>query len=241
MQKEYLFSFIGDDLTALPAIDAKNNASFSLTTSFSGEISVVRDDTSIEYTSSNTNVVTEYKYRDLTVTGNGTNISEAKGTLTEKTEINTITRITYSLFSEESTTLTYKKTTKTKDGSSTTRNTTIDNDGNESEDTSSWPVDLDWDTAVRDTATIYAFYIDGKSVALEVSSVYAENFDADEGTYYYKLAGYKVTVKGDVDVEVAMTKLVDSTLYVKLKTGTGDTDDDYTTLELGVAKTISAS
>ncbi len=234
------FSFIGDDLTALPAIDAKNNASFSLTTSFSGEMSVVRDDTSIEYTSSNTSVVTEYKYRDLTVSGNGTNIPEATGTLTEKTEINTITRITYSLFSEESTTLTYKKTTTTKDGSRTTTNTTIDNDGNESEDTSSWPVDLDWDTSVNDTATIYAFYVDGKSVTLEVSSVYAENFDADEGTYYYKLGGYKVTVTNDVDVEVVMTELVDLTLYVKLKTGTGDTDDDYTTLELNVAKTITA-
>ena len=229
------FSFIEGADSALPIIDDKKNASFSLKDAFAGDISVSKsNDSTIQYetTAKSQNVITEYMYHAYTVMGDGTSITEAVGTLSSKMVEESITKITYSLFSESSSTTIYKKISITENGSTNTTNSTYI-DGEET--TSDWPVDLPWSTLpVKDVATMYVYYINGTAVTLTIASTFEENYSETDGTHYYKLTGYKVSVTSDVDVEVVMTKLVDSTLLVKLKTGSGETDADYTTLAINV-------
>ncbi len=245
------FSFIGDTSSSvvLPTVDETENASFSLNTSFGGNITITRTDASekstISYTTSNSSndgVTTEYKYRDLDVTGNGTSIDNATGTLKESTTEDTITKITYSLFYEESSTTVYKKTTtKNDEGSSTTQSTTVN--GVETSGSADWPIDLDqeWALEVKDKATVYVFYLGEAQITLTLTSTYSEIYDEDEGSHFYELSGYNVAATSDTDYEVTLTKLDDDTLTVKLKTGSGDTDDDYTTLELNITQIIKVS
>ena len=234
------FSFIEGVDAALPIVDERKSASFSLKESFSGNISVSKSNYStIQYetTNQNQNVVTEYMFHGYTVKGNGVDIAKATGLLSSKIVEDTITKITYSLFNEASSTTIYKKTTVTENGSTKTTNSTLI-DGKES--SVDWPVDLPWNTLpVKDVATMYVYYVNGKAVNLAIETTFAENYSETEGTHYYKLTGYKVSIINDVDVEVVMTQLKDNTLTIKLKTGTGETEDDYTTLEVNVVTTLT--
>lgn len=234
------FSFIEGVDAALPIVDERKNASFSLKESFSGDISVSKsNDSTVQYetTGNSQNVVTEYMFHGYTVKGNGVDIAKATGLLSSKIVEDTITKITYSLFNEASSTTIYKKTTVTEKGSTTTTNSTLI-DGKES--SVDWPVDLPWNTLpVKDVATIYVYYVNGKAVNLAIETTFKENYSETEGTHYYKLTGYKVSITNDVDVEVVMTQLKDNTLTVKLKTGTGETEADYTTLEINVVTTLT--
>lgn len=234
------FSFIEGVDAALPIVDERKSASFSLKESFSGNISVSKsNDSTVQYetTGNSQNVVTEYMFHGYTVKGNGVDITKATGLLSNKIVEDTITKITYSLFNEASSTTIYKKTTVTENGSTTTTNSTLI-DGKES--SVDWPVDLPWDTLpVKDMATMYVYYVNEKAVNLVIETTFKENYSETEGTHYYKLTGYKVSITNDVDVEVVMTQLKDNTLTVKLKTGTGETEDDYTTLEVNVVTTLT--
>ncbi len=234
------FSFIEGVDAALPIVDERKSASFSLKESFSGNISVSKsNDSTVQYetTGNSQNVVTEYMFHGYTVKGNGVDITKATGLLSSKIVKDTITKITYSLFNETSSTTIYKKTTVTENGSTKTTNSTLI-DGKES--SVDWPVDLPWDTLpVKDVATMYVYYVNGKAVNLTIETTFAENYSETEGTHYYKLTGYKVSITNDVDVEVVMTQLKDNTLTVKLKTGTGETEADYTTLEINVVTTLT--
>lgn len=234
------FSFIEGVDAALPIVDERKSASFSLKESFNGDISVSKsNDSTIQYetTSNSQNVVTEYMFHGYTVKGNGVDITKATGLLSSKIVEDTITKITYSLFNEASSTTIYKKTTVTENGSTTTTNSTLI-DGKES--SVDWPVDLPWDTLpVKDVATMYVYYVNGKAVNLTIETTFAENYSETEGTHYYKLTGYKVSITNDVDVEVVLTQLKDNTLIIKLKTGAGETEDDYTTLEVNVVTTLT--
>ncbi len=234
------FSFIEGVDAALPIVDERKSASFSLKESFNGDISVSKsNDSTIQYetTSNSQNVVTEYMFHGYTVKGNGVDIAKATGLLSSKIVEDTITKITYSLFNEASSTTIYKKTTVTENGSTTTTNSTLI-DGKES--SVDWPVDLPWDALpVKDVATMYVYYVNGKAVNLVIETTFAENYSETEGTHYYKLTGYKVSITNDVDVEVVLTQLKDNTLTIKLKTGTGETEDDYTTLEVNVVTTLT--
>lgn len=220
--------------SALPAIDDRKNASFSLKGSFNGDMSVSKsNDSTIQYDTTNKdqNVTTEYMYHGYTVTGDGTNITSATGTLFSTIVEDSITKITYSLFSESSSTTIYKKTSVTENGS-TTNTTTSYVDGEET--TLDWPIDLPWSTLpVKDMATMYVYYVNGKAVTITVESVFEEDYNQADGTHYYKLTGYKVSTSNDVDIEVVMTKLTGTKLTIQLKTGDGDT------LELNKAVTIA--
>ena len=233
------FSFIEGVDATLPIVDERKSASFSLKESFSGNISVSKsNDSTVQYetTDQNQNVVTEYMFHGYTVKGNGVDITKATGLLSSKIVEDTITKITYSLFNETSSTTIYKKTTVTENDSTTTTNSTLI-DGKES--SVDWPVDLPSNTLpVKDVATMYVYYVNGKAVNLAIETTFAENYSETEGTHYYKLTGYKVSITNDVDVEVVMTKVTDNTLTVKLKTGTGETENDYTTLEINVMTTL---
>lgn len=234
------FSFIEGVDAALPIVDERKSASFSLKESFSGNISVSKsNDSTIQYetTGNSQNVVTEYMFHGYTVKGNGVDITKATGLLSSKIVEDTITKITYSLFNEASSTTIYKKTTVTENGSTKTTNSTLI-DGKES--SVDWPVDLPWNTLpVKDVATMYVYYVNGTAVNLAIETTFKENYSETEGTHYYKLTGYKVSITNDVDVEVVMTQLKDNTLIIKLKTGTGETEDDYTTLEINVVTTLT--
>lgn len=234
------FSFIEGVDAALPIVDERKSASFSLKESFSGNISVSKsNDSTVQYetTDQNQNVVTEYMFHGYTVKGNGADITKATGLLSSKIVEDTITKITYSLFNEASSTTIYKKTTVTENDSTTTTNSTLI-DGKESP--VDWPVDLPWSTLpVKDVATMYVYYVNGTAVNLAIETTFKENYSETEGTHYYKLTGYKVSITNDVDVEVVMTQLEDNTLTVKLKTGAGETEADYTTLEINVVTTLT--
>lgn len=234
------FSFIEGVDAALPIVDERKSASFLLKESFSGNISVSKsNDSTIQYetTGNSQNVVTEYMFHGYTVKGNGVDIAKATGLLSSKIVEDTITKITYSLFNEASSTTIYKKTTVTENGSTKTTNSTLI-DGKES--SVDWPVDLPWNTLpVKDVATMYVYYVNGTAVNLAIETTFAENYSETEGTHYYKLTGYKVSITNDVDVEVVMTQLKDNTLTVKLKTGAGETEADYTTLEINVVTTLT--
>lgn len=234
------FSFIEGVNAALPIVDDRKSASFSLKESFNGDISVSKsNDSTIQYkaTGDSQNVVTEYMFHGYTVKGNGVDIEKATGILSSKIVEDTITKITYSLFNETASTTIYKKTTVTENDSTTTTNITYV-DGKES--SVDWPVDLPWNTLpVKDVATMYVYYVNGTAVNLAIETTFKENYSETEGTHYYKLTGYKVSITNDVDVEVVMTKLTDNTLTVKLKTGTGETENDYTTLEINVMTTLT--
>lgn len=234
------FSFIEGVDAALPIVDERKSASFSLKESFNGDISVSKsNDSTVQYetTGNSQNVVTEYIFHGYTVKGNGVDITKATGLLSSKIVEDTITKITYSLFNETSSTTIYKKTTVTENGSTKTTNSTLI-DGKESP--VDWPVDLPWNTLpVKDVATMYVYYVNGKAVNLVIETTFAENYSETEGTHYYKLTGYKVSITNEVDVEVVLTQLKDNTLTIKLKTGTGETEDDYTTLEVNVVTTLT--
>ena len=234
------FSFIEGVDAALPIVDERKSASFSLKKSFNGDISVSKsNDSTIQYktTGNSQNVVTEYMFHGYTVKGNGVDITKATGLLSSKIVEDTITKITYSLFNETSSTTIYKKTTVTENDSTTTTNSTLI-DGKES--SVDWPVDLPWDALpVKDVATMYVYYVNGTAVNLAIETTFKENYSEAEGTHYYKLTGYKVSITNDVDVEVVMTQLKDNTLTVKLKTGAGETEADYTTLEINVVTTLT--
>lgn len=234
------FSFIEGVDAALPIVDERKSASFSLKESFSGNISVSKsNDSTVQYetTDQNQNVVTEYMFHGYTVKGNGADITKATGLLSSKIVEDTITKITYSLFNEASSTTIYKKTTVTENDSTTTTNSTLI-DGKESP--VDWPVDLPWSTLpVKDVATMYVYYVNGTAVNLAIETTFKENYSETEGTHYYKLTGYKVSITNDVDVEVVMAQLKDNTLTVKLKTGAGETEADYTTLEINVVTTLT--
>lgn len=234
------FSFIEGVDAALPIVDERKSASFSLKESFNGDISVSKsNDSTVQYetTGNSQNVVTEYMFHGYTVKGNGVDITKATGLLSSKIVEDAITKITYSLFNEASSTTIYKKTTVTENGSTKTTNNTLI-DGKES--SVDWPVDLPWDTLpVKDVATMYVYYVNGKAVNLVIETTFAENYSETEGTHYYKLTGYKVSITNDVDVEVVLTQLKDNTLTIKLKTGAGETEDDYTTLEVNVVTTLT--
>lgn len=234
------FSFIEGVDAALPIVDERKSASFSLKESFSGDISVSKsNDSTVQYetTGNSQNVVTEYMFHGYTVKGNGVDITKATGLLSSKIVEDTITKITYSLFNEASSTTIYKKTTVTENGSTKTTNSTLI-DGKES--SVDWPVDLPWNTLpVKDVATMYIYYVNGTAVNLAIETTFKENYSETEGTHYYKLTGYKVSITNDVDVEVVMTQLKDNTLTVKLKTGAGETEADYTTLEINVVTTLT--
>ena len=234
------FSFIEGVDAALPIVDERKSASFSLKESFNGDISVSKsNDSTIQYktTGNSQNVVTEYMFHGYTVKGNGVDITKATGLLSSKIVEDTITKITYSLFNETSSTTIYKKTTVTENDSTTTTNSTLI-DGKES--SVDWPVDLPWNTLpVKDVATMYVYYVNGTAVNLAIETTFKENYSEAEGTHYYKLTGYKVSITNDVDVEVVMTQLKDNTLTVKLKTGAGETEADYTTLEINVVTTLT--
>lgn len=234
------FSFIEGVDAALPIVDERKSASFSLKESFNGDISVSKsNDSTIQYktTGNSQNVVTEYMFHGYTVKGNGVDITKATGLLSSKIVEDTIIKITYSLFNETSSTTIYKKTTVTENDSTTTTNSTLI-DGKES--SVDWPVDLPWDALpVKDVATMYVYYVNGTAVNLAIETTFKENYSEAEGTHYYKLTGYKVSITNDVDVEVVMTQLKDNTLTVKLKTGAGETEADYTTLEINVVTTLT--
>lgn len=240
------FSFIGGDSSniVLPTINEKENAAFSLDTSFGGDITIARTDatdkSTISYetsSKSNDGVKTEYKYQQLDVIGNGTQISKATG-LKEQTIEDTITKISYSLSYDKATTTTYKKVTD-KDGN-ITYSTVVD--GEETSGTDSWPTDgLDWDAKVENKACVYVFYIGEEEVTITLTSTYVDTYNSDNGTHYYALSGYKIALESALELEVTLVELNDSTLTVKLKTGSGDTEDDYVTLELNVTKTIENS
>ena len=92
---------------------------------------------------------------------------------------------------------------------------------------------------MKDVATMNVYYENGTAVNLAIEPTFKENYNETEGTHYYKLTGYKVSITNDVDVEVVMTQLKDNTLTVKLKTGAGETEADYTTLEINVVTTLT--
>ncbi len=241
------FSFIGGDSSniILPTINEKENAAFSLDTSFGGDITIARTDatdkSTISYetsSKSNDGVKTEYKYQQLDVKGNGTQISKATGLFKEQTIEDTITKISYSLSYDKATTTTYKKVTD-KDGN-ITYSTVVD--GEETSGTDSWPTDgLDWNAEVENKACVYVFYIGEEEVTITLTSTYVDTYNSDNGTHYYALSGYKIALESALELEVTLVELNDSTLTVKLKTGSGDTEDDYVTLELNVTKTIENS
>lgn len=248
------FSFISDDSSvALPAIDAKNNASFSLGSSFSGDMSVSRTDSTstdsttteftsqIEYTTSSSSAVTtEYKYRAVDVKGNGTAISEATGVITEKIEINSITKYSYSLFAEEATKTEYRKTKTTSyssgvESSSSSSSEVYVNDVVDS--TAEMPVDLVWTFTEKYTSKTYVYYLESTSVTITVATNHVENYSSDDGTYYYKLGGYNISYTSDVDLEIELISLSDDTLTIKVITGEGETD--YTILTLSTPQTFT--
>lgn len=248
------FSFISDDSSvALPAIDAKNNASFSLGSSFSGDMSVSRTDSTstdsttteftsqIEYTTSSSSAVTtEYKYRAVDVKGNGTAISEATGVITEKIEINSITKYSYSLFAEEATKTEYRKTKTTSyssgvESSSSSSSEVYVNDVVDS--TAEMPVDLVWTFTEKYTSKTYVYYLESTSVTITVATNLVENYSSDDGTYYYKLGGYNISYTSDVDLEIELISLSDDTLTIKVITGEGETD--YTILTLSTPQTFT--
>ena len=255
------FSFIdqsqipGDSSSApateivLPAVDAKNNADFSLTSSFAGTITVERTETgsgdstvsSINYTSSNTNVITGYKDTKVTVVGNGETITSATGTLIESVTQRSIVYVDYSVFSESINQTEYRETTTTTyneagAGSTTTTKQVFVN-GEDSTASVDWPVDLVIDeSGCEAKATIDSFYLDGENVTVTVNAVYTEHFDDETGSHYQTITGYHVEVSADVDVEVVLVTLNDNTLTIQLKTG----QDTYTTLEVNVPQIVSA-
>ncbi len=238
------FSFIGDTSNiALPTINEKENASFSLNSSFGGEITISKtvssDKATISYetsNSSNNGVITEYKYQNIDVNGNGTSIAKATGLLTGNTNEDTITKITYLVFSDTTSTTTYKKVID-KDGG-VTSSTIVD--GEESEGTDAWPTDLDWNMSLENKACVYVFSLGEEEVTLTLTSTYSEVYSETDGTHFYVLSGYKISAVSTIDLEVTLVELDDETLLVKLKTGTGDAEDDYTTLTLNVTQIITA-
>lgn len=246
------FSFISDDSTvALPTIDAKNNASFSLGSSFSGDISVSRTDATdssttastseISYTSSSDSVITEYKDREVTVKGNGTVISEATGVINEKITIKSITKIAYSLFSSEATSTEYRDTTTETYENGTVKNTSetkVVYTNGEEDSTQDWLVDLPWNTEVKETSKTYVYYLEGNAVTINISTNLVENFDSDEQTYYYKLGGYSISYTSDVDLTIELISLSDNELTIKVITGNGE--EDYIELEIGNAQDLEA-
>lgn len=242
------FSFISDDTSvALPAIDAKNNASFSLGSSFTGDMSVSRtnatDSTTGETTSeisytSSSSVVTEYKDRPVDIKGNGTAISEATGVITEKIEINSITKYAYSSFSYTETKTEYRKTTTTtyssgtQSGSSTV-SAVYTNDEEDSE--SEIPVDVSWDFTEKYTSKTHAYYLESTNVTISIAIDLEEDYDVDADTYYYKLGGYNISYSSDVDLDIELISLSDSTLTVKVI----DSDGNKTILQLSTPVTFT--
>ena len=224
-------SFV-DSTTA--TVTASDSVGLTLSpSSYQGAISVKRTDTTVAYTNtSNTGISACFIGDSVTLTGNGTTITtETYVSLVTETE-KSQTILDYNTSTDEETKTVYKED---KDGNKTTQI----NDGNA---TSGWGdanVEIEAGTDGWHTeAVVKNVYVNGKSVTVTVNSTYAYTHDETENTYYYSLTGYRVTVKGDVEVKVTATQTADG-IVVSLSTDA--TNNTYTTLVINVPQTIAAS
>lgn len=224
-------SFV-DSTTA--TVTASDSVGLTLSpSSYQGAISVKRTDTTVAYTNtSNTGISACFIGDSVTLTGNGTTITtETYVSLVTETE-KSQTILDYNTSTDEETKTVYKED---KDGNKTTQI----NDGNA---TSGWgdaDVEIEAGTDGWHTeAVVKNVYVNGKSVTVTVNSTYAYTHDETENTYYYSLTGYRVTVKGDVEVKVTATQTADGIVVSLLTDATNNT---YTTLVINVPQTIAAS
>ena len=224
-------SFV-DSTTA--TVTASDSVGLTLSpSSYQGAISVKRTDTTVAYTNtSNTGISACFIGDSVTLTGNGTTITtETYVSLVTETE-KSQTILDYNTSTDEETKTVYKED---KDGNKTTQI----NDGNA---TSGWGdanVEIEAGTDGWHTeAVVKNVYVNGKSVTVTVNSTYAYTHDETENTYYYSLTGYRVTVKGDVEVKVTATQTADGIVVSLLTDATNNT---YTTLVINVPQTIAAS
>lgn len=224
-------SFV-DSTTA--TVTASNSVGLTLSPStYQGAISVKRTDTTVAYTNtSNTGISACFIGDSVTLTGNGTTITtETYISLVTETE-KSQTILDYNTTTDEETKTIYKED---KDGNKTTQI----NDG---EATSGWgdaDVEIEAGTDGWHTeAVVKNVYVNGKSVTVTVNSTFAYTHDETENTYYYSLTGYRVTVKGDVEVKVTATQVADGIVVSLLTDATNNT---YTTLVINVPQTIAAS
>ena len=237
------FSFIGDNAQALPTIDEKDNASFSLSASFAGNIVVARTSaTDISYTADvGDSVSTIYKGLTVNLTGNNKQITSIQGKLIKTVKEKTYTQVSYSLFNGTSSTTLYKEITtvdysKLEQGEETTTREIYKN--GIKDDTLEWLSGISFDKATNEVATLVYSYTDSLNVTISISSDLSDNYDETAGTHYYTISGYHIVITTDTEVEVVLTSLKDNTLTIKLKTGTGDSENDYTSLTVNISQVL---
>lgn len=201
--------------------------------SYSGTLSISRTDSTIAYTSaSNTGISACFIGNSVTLTGNGTTVTtETYVSLVTETE-KSQTILDYNTSTDEETKTVYKQdnngnqTTQINDGEAT--------DGWGDADVEFEPGADGWHTE----AIVKNVYINGKTVTVTVDSTYAYNHDEEQNTYYYALTGYRVSVKGDVEVQVTATQIGNNIVVSLL---TDPTNNTYVTLTVNVPQTIPAS
>ena len=232
---EYSFpngvSFV-DSTTATVTPDESAGLTLSAST-YSGTLSISRTDSTIAYTSaSNTGISACFIGNSVTLTGNGTTITnETYVSLVTETE-KSQTILDYNTSTDEETKTVYKQDNN---GNQTTQI----NDG---EATNGWgDADVEFEPGAdgwHTEAIVKNVYINGKTVTVTVDSTYAYNHDEDQNTYYYVLTGYRVSVKGDVEVQVTATQIGNNIVVSLL---TDPTNNTYVTLTVNVPQTIPAS
>lgn len=232
---EYSFpngvSFV-DSTTATVTPDESAGLTLSAST-YSGTLSISRTDSTIAYTSaSNTGISACFIGNSVTLTGNGTTVTtETYVSLVTETE-KSQTILDYNTSTDEETKTVYKQdnngnqTTQINDGEAT--------DGWGDADVEFEPGADGWHTE----AIVKNVYINGKTVTVTVDSTYAYNHDEEQNTYYYALTGYRVSVKGDVEVQVTATQIGNNIVVSLL---TDPTNNTYVTLTVNVPQTIPAS
>lgn len=200
---------------------------------YSGTLSISRTDSTIAYTSaSSTGISACFIGNSVTLTGNGTTVTtEIYVSLVTETE-KSQTVLDYNTSTDEETKTVYKQdnngnqTTQINDGEAT--------DGWGDADVEFEPGADGWHTE----AIVKNVYINGKTVTVTVDSTYAYNHDEDQNTYYYALTGYRVSVKGNVEVQVTATQIGNNIIVSLL---TDPTNNTYVTLTVNVPQTIPAS
>ena len=242
------FSFIGDNTSALPAIDAKNNASFTLGSSFTGKISVSRTDTgsgdstvsSINYESSSNDAYLSYKGASIEVTKNGTDKQTANGLYQGKEVIKSLTKIGYSLFNETVTTTRYEmvSTYNSNDTLISSIKDVYTNDvgGGDWIEGIDDEFAKDADVINKANLTIAYTMLDGEEVNVSLVTNF-NALDMDEtGHYYHELGGYTIVLDTTLECEVTLIKQDDASLIIKLKTAS---DSTVITLTLNNTQTVN--
>lgn len=232
---EYSFpngvSFVDSTSTT---VTASEGAGLTLSAStYSGTLSISRTDSTIAYTSaSSTGISACFIGNSVTLTGNGTTVTtETYVSLVTETE-KSQTILDYNTSTDEETKTVYKQdnngnqTTQINDGEAT--------DGWGDADVEFEPGADGWHTE----AIVKNVYINGKTVTVTIDSTYAYNHDEEQNTYYYALTGYRVSVKGDVEVQVTATQIGNDIVVSLL---TDPTNNTYVTLTVNVPQTIPAS